>query len=392
MDYMTIKEASVLWKIDGSRIGKLLRDGKIIGAEKQGGHWYIPKGAPRPQDGRTRASKGSKFADFRFPLLINRAKEQFYPPLSDEELLLRQAQADFFACDFEKANAGFALLKKSAKNIHIRLCVLLFQCLLAAEYKKGEGFQHLLNELNLELAKDIPYKREMELLRPWLYSFLGLYKATAEWFTFEPDYEYHSSVYPLLSYLSFYHGIQENMSASNLDTYAIACRQLERDGNYYEAQELNAVLFYINHSLANKKAAFFHLKRVLVIAEEHNLVFLAACYESVFPDVYRAVLQEFPKEFSEKILRCSARIYDSYASFASSCNISDMYTALSKEDHQYILYAVQGFKYKEIAGFMNISERTVAAKYSRIFDKLGIKSRQGLLRLFENAAKGKNES
>ena len=58
MDYLTPKEAGALWGISERRVQVLCANGQIDGARRLGGKvWIIPKGAPKPEDGRTKASK-----------------------------------------------------------------------------------------------------------------------------------------------------------------------------------------------------------------------------------------------------------------------------------------------------------------------------------------------
>lgn len=54
---MTVREASEKWKVDERRVTALCRDGKIIGAKKEGGIWIVPDSAPQPKDGRFREAK-----------------------------------------------------------------------------------------------------------------------------------------------------------------------------------------------------------------------------------------------------------------------------------------------------------------------------------------------
>ena len=60
MDWMTVKEASELWSISGRRVQILCDTGKVKDAERLGNMWVIPKGTPKPIDGRTKAAKAIK--------------------------------------------------------------------------------------------------------------------------------------------------------------------------------------------------------------------------------------------------------------------------------------------------------------------------------------------
>ncbi len=57
MDYMTLKEASILWGVTPRRINYYCSEGRIPGAEKKGTVWLIPKNAEKPIDGRRKSAK-----------------------------------------------------------------------------------------------------------------------------------------------------------------------------------------------------------------------------------------------------------------------------------------------------------------------------------------------
>ena len=56
MDYMTTQEAAKLWGIKPRRV-QFFCENEKIGAERLGHIWVIPKGTPKPIDGRTKAAK-----------------------------------------------------------------------------------------------------------------------------------------------------------------------------------------------------------------------------------------------------------------------------------------------------------------------------------------------
>ena len=54
-DVMTVKEAAKLWNLTERRVTALCKDGRIVGAKKQGRGWVIPITAERPTDHRVRS-------------------------------------------------------------------------------------------------------------------------------------------------------------------------------------------------------------------------------------------------------------------------------------------------------------------------------------------------
>lgn len=57
MEFLTVKEASILWNISERRIINLLLANRIPGAFKKGRRWNIPKDTRKPMDKRTKFSK-----------------------------------------------------------------------------------------------------------------------------------------------------------------------------------------------------------------------------------------------------------------------------------------------------------------------------------------------
>jgi hypothetical protein len=60
MDYMTAKQAAELWGLSVRRVQTLCGNGQIPTAARLGRVWAIPKGTPKPLDGRTKAAKREK--------------------------------------------------------------------------------------------------------------------------------------------------------------------------------------------------------------------------------------------------------------------------------------------------------------------------------------------
>lgn len=57
MDYMTISEAAKKWNISARRIQILCAAGRVMGAERLGRNWAIPRGAEKPADARIKSGK-----------------------------------------------------------------------------------------------------------------------------------------------------------------------------------------------------------------------------------------------------------------------------------------------------------------------------------------------
>jgi len=59
-ELMTTKESAELWGITVRRVQVLCDNGQVNGAVRMGRIWIIPKGTPKPIDGRTKAAKLQK--------------------------------------------------------------------------------------------------------------------------------------------------------------------------------------------------------------------------------------------------------------------------------------------------------------------------------------------
>jgi len=56
MEYIDVRKAAELWDTTERRVTALCRDGRIVGAKKDGKLWLIPDDTPKPLDGRTKES------------------------------------------------------------------------------------------------------------------------------------------------------------------------------------------------------------------------------------------------------------------------------------------------------------------------------------------------
>jgi len=383
MEFMSIKEAAERWGIDPSNLGKLCRKGKIEGAEIVGRNWLIPREARRPADGRTRAAREEqKEAVFRFPLYMDFPGESFIPPLSEEEAKLRQAQIDLFSCEFQKARDVFEELSGNAENIYVKICAQFFMCVLAVSYDLKINWDQYYFGLQLLLSKDFPYRKEMELLLPWLDLIIGQVGRIPEKLNIDSAYEYHSSAWYMNAFVSIFNSDIRNLNSINVkctEPFGTLARISERDGHYLEAQELHLTLFAYHYCSHNEEAMQYHLRRALRIAYEHDLLYVVADAEAYYPDAFNPILREYPDSFAERVRKSSRIIYGNFSRFAGKSQKTTVFEKLSRSDYRYVFYALEGFTNRQVAGFSGVSERTVAKKYNDIYNKLDISGKQELV-------------
>ena len=61
MDYLTSMEMSKVWGISSRRVSLLCsEEGRVLGAEKKGKTWLIPKDAKKPENPRQRKKQGAQ--------------------------------------------------------------------------------------------------------------------------------------------------------------------------------------------------------------------------------------------------------------------------------------------------------------------------------------------
>jgi excisionase family DNA binding protein len=60
LDWISPKQAAEKWGITERQVQSLCTRGKISDAVRLGRSWLIPKSAPKPIDGRTKAAKALK--------------------------------------------------------------------------------------------------------------------------------------------------------------------------------------------------------------------------------------------------------------------------------------------------------------------------------------------
>lgn len=78
MDYLRIEEVANAWGVSTRRIQALCAGGKIHGAVRFGRDWMIPKGTPRPVDGRTKAGRAEAIAQLNVNMPLPRKTPFLY--------------------------------------------------------------------------------------------------------------------------------------------------------------------------------------------------------------------------------------------------------------------------------------------------------------------------
>lgn len=394
MEYFSVREAAAAWGIDPSGIGRLARQGRIPGAKLVGRSWLIPQSAKKPADGRTRpvkAAKRQRQGYFRFPLYVNAPPESFSPPLTGEEALLRAAQLNYYACNFDAARGQLEQLLKLCQTPAVRVICLFYLCSLAVEVYEGEGYLYYAELLRQQLREDFAGKKELQLVLPWLSTVLTQLQAVSGSLQFDPQYDYSPEAEAMLGYLSVFHLMTDcspKGTGVHLDAYELLCRSLTRDGRYYQACELHFLLFLTYHTRMAQQQMLYHLQQGLSLALAHELPLVPACYAAYYPDIFELALSSFAPEFACRVRQAGRIICKSTGVFTEQNRITRVYSALSGSDYTYLVYATQRYSNQAVARALGLSQRTVAAHYSALYQKLGVETKQQLIELFANSLKG----
>lgn len=387
MNYISTTEAAKLWGITANRITILAKEGRIPGATQISTRWMIPDNAIKPVDNRRTVNKCEQRPSesfFRFPSYADFDEYQFNPPLTDEELILRNVQLQYLECRFEDAFDTLGDLPKRTKNIYIKIASLFYACLLCTQNINRNELPEYVAQLNLILVGDFPYKKEMQFFLYELDASIGANKYFLEEFNIDPAYDYHPSVFSLMQSMAVFSLCVKSMSSTlnnDLSVYELNCSMLEKDGYYSDAQSMNtylALLYYMQPNITN---AILHLRKALKIAESKHYYFYPAMYYSYIGPLYEVLSPEFSKEFMDRIIMLGKDVHIRYVTFMKSINVNHIYSSLTKKDLHYALLVSQGLANKEIAAKMNVSESMVAKRLSKIYDVLNVNSKAELKQL-----------
>jgi len=292
---------------------------------------------------------------------------------------------DFYQCRFEKAYQVFAVLAKQAESIYIKIAALFYMCLFPALYQQDDRWNDYCLQFNRCFENEFPHKKDMELFLPWLDMLLGQYFAASEKYQLDKEYSYDKSVRYLNACLSIAGMLNCDNTSPNLDSYEILCKNMEEDGYLYEALELHLSLFWTFMVIANEKSMLYHLNKAIKIAYDRRLIFPVANYAPYYSDIFDVALKEYPGDFGEKVRTFGDNIHNNYSQFTKKNGITDLYAVLTKKDYRLLMYAGVGYSYKQVADILHLSERTVAVKYAKIFDKLNISNKRELRKMLLDA-------
>ncbi|HBL41330.1 MAG TPA: hypothetical protein DDY98_07115 [Ruminococcaceae bacterium] len=386
MIFLSSKETAEKWGIDQSRVLQLARDGRIEGARLFGRKWMIPENAEKPADGRRKGESAMPKDDFRFPLFVNFKESDYFPPLSNDESRLRQAQLAFQECRFEEAEKLLCSVYHNTENRYVRLSAM-YHLLYVYIYSNSPSYDRILSEMLSELITDFPHRNEMMLMRYGFDADNMLYQSILDEFFVSPEYIYHPSAYYtaiLVSIIPIQNGDFALMKSLRYETYELLCQQMEYNGCFLEAQKLHYLLSVVYQLKNESQKMKQHIKCGLDIALRYRLYFSPALYAGWYPRQTKKVLKDYPADFAKKIINTANTMRQNPQGFEKARHIATYINFLSGKELEYAYLANQGYTNREIAKMHKVSEKNISKIYGEIYEKLKVHSKKELIDLINS--------
>jgi len=392
MKYLSTAEASGRWGISTQRITILAKEGRIPGATQIGMRWLIPEDATKPIDGRTKAVKPSLSNEpyFRYPTFEGREIRSISPPLSQEEIQLKEAMESFHACRFEEAVRLLGDLPERTEDRYLRINALRLAGICSVLTCDSERFLDCYGKLTNELQQDFPRKCEMQSLIHELDALLGDSSYFAEEFRIETGYKYHESYLPHLAALctiSLFFSNRKGLSREFMKSYEVNCAIFDTTENYLDSQTMHLYLGCVYAMQGEEADAKIHLHRALETAEKYGLYYGIATEFYYMENAFSPALHDFSEKFVSRLRACSDDIHRRYKKFMEVTRRNSIFTLLRHKEYIFVLYAGQGLTNKEVAEKLQLSERTVSKRYGEIYNMFSIKNKQELVDLIINTQK-----
>jgi len=385
--YMTTAQASALWNITTNRITILAKEGRIPNVIQMGSRWLIPIDTIKPLDGRIKKAKSNKKEDlFRFPIFLGKPIEAYNPPLTKDELQLKDIIEKICACEFEKAENIIGDLPSRTDNLYVRITSLVYSCYVYSILNKPEKFFFAYAQLQNIFQNDFAHKKEMELLLIDLEANLKFGVKSLRDFSIDPNYPYDKSFLPHLvsiSVLSLFYSYDKIINDISLSSFEINLSLIDESENPLDVITIHLYLGYIYNINNNQEKSIYHLRKCLELVEKTNIYWLIASEYHYASSIIKQVFPYFKKEFVKKIIDLSNDFHQKTLSFINSSSTNNILDNIPQGKLIYIFYAIEGYYNKEIADFLHISEKTVSKTYSDIYQALGIGSKKELIELYK---------
>jgi len=390
MKYLSTFDAAEKWGISPRRVLNLVKDGKIPEAVRIGSRWMIPENAEKPMDGRTKAGriKSKQTADsFRYPIFEYRDISSFHPPLSEEELRLKQVAEAFHTCRFEEADRLMGDFPETAEDKYQRIHALYEGCMIDIFICNTGRFLARYGRLRTELQGDFPHKTELQEYLHEVDATLGMNAYYNDEFRVIPGYKYHDSFLPRLASLCTVSmsSAGKIYTPADLRAHEMNCIFLEKSDAYVDLQTLHTYLGAAYALMERTEEMTYHFEKALSLAERHNLYYVPAIQYFYMRKLFGRALSGFSDDFRQHLESVSDDIHKRYLCFTDAISVNSIYKLLSRDEYIYLYYAVQGYTNKEVAAQLHSSEGAVGKKYGEIYASLGVSDKNEMIELYHKS-------
>ncbi len=390
MNYLSTNQISALWGISPRRIVFLASQGRIKGAKKVDGRWFIPEDSIKPADPRTleRSASQDDSDDYIFPFLLACVHSEAQISLfSEEEKQLYELCMVYERGNFQQARE-LAEKLLSANNLYVRIGALYHLpgiCLYLADYEATERYSILFRTACLSCSE---HKAEIAFL---LKGFDSEFVSVSEFANTINDEDINylpDSLLPLVcSWKLFADFARFSISGAKADfsQHEICCRMIEAQGYFFDAMYMHLYLaiYYAQVSLHDKERK--HLKRAIEIGHKHKIYFTLSYSLSFTPDTTDELLKDYPPELTERIKGFAVLFFNARQGYAEYQGKTSMKLDLKDEDYLLISYCIKNYSNDKIADMSGLSRSGINKRLSSLYEKLGVKSKKELTEKYYNS-------
>ena len=381
MQYLSAKETAQRWRVTPRYVQRLAADGRIPGAKKHGGAYFIPEDAQKPPDPR-RAKKhdGAPQAEYALiPALYLRGGDlagAFARCRSEDERALLNADLAYLRGDPETARSLAAAVQRRTREPQLKLGAGMALGLCAMCLGDVPAWKQTAAALAaLRVPARLTQEREFAIgaLNVWLHgtsypewletgAFTGLSPALfpmARW------------IYAFILYIKW----REVDLLAVTEPMIAECRREQSD--LCEAYlRLIAATAYFDHGRRERAAAHIGVAADLLLPL--GLIAPFVEYRLILPGVMDACLKEkYPEALSE-IKRRTQPFTAHWAAVYEGVLGKPVAGGLSQREFEVCLLTQRGMTAGEIAVRIGVSKNTVKKYLRTAFDKLGAEGREQL--------------
>ena len=382
MDWISVKEVADKWGVTPRRVQKLLSEGRIAGAEQLGGQWLIPANCKKPGDPRRRTD----------------ADNTLYPTLLTTYLRMESGHADVLPqqqhaaaerelrCELAYMRGDFAYaataqrITRTDSPLYVTACnVSAIASISVGDYTGYRKAMDALKAIQRRYAEDCIERRIAELAILNVSVSLFAPQNLPSWFTDRRFDVLTPEMLPMALYLytKYLHSQNKPEAMLAVAETALALRWREKG---YTISEVYLLLMASQAAqlLNDPVRAQRHVEHAMELALPDGITTPFA--ENLVPSnglIETSLLRVAP-ELQEKILLQSEQTWGNWISVHNELARDNVTLILTRREYQIASLARYGCSNAEIAERVKLSESSVKAILSGVYDKLFIKQRREL--------------